>query len=73
MSKSTFLFRLDALGDASQSREETRRYYWELMTQQHTPLINQLNLKVAQHPNFADWQTNNAVNADELKRFMAIV
>ncbi|MBW4692632.1 MAG: type V CRISPR-associated protein Cas12k [Lyngbya sp. HA4199-MV5] len=67
MSKSTFLFRLDALGDASQIREENRRYYWELMTQQHTPLINQLNLKVAQHPNFADWQINNAVNADELK------
>ena len=67
MSEITFPFRLDALGETSQTREEVRRYYWELMTQQHTPLINQLNFKVAQHPNFSNWQSNNAVNADELK------
>jgi hypothetical protein len=68
MSKITYSFRLDALGATPKAREEVRRYFWELMTQQHTPLINQLNLLVAQHPNFPDWQSNNAVNADDLKR-----
>lgn len=52
--------------ESRQIREETRRYFWELMTQQHTPLINQLYLKVAQHPDFADWQANHAINANEL-------
>ncbi|MBD2067459.1 hypothetical protein H6F93_07925 [Leptolyngbya sp. FACHB-671] len=68
MSKVTYSFRLDALGKTPKDREEVRRYFWELMIQQHTPLINQLNLQVAQHPNFANWQNNNAVDADDLKR-----
>ncbi|MBW4443309.1 MAG: type V CRISPR-associated protein Cas12k [Plectolyngbya sp. WJT66-NPBG17] len=68
MSTITYPFRLDALGETPKAREEVRRYFWELMIQQHTPLINQLNLLVAQHPSFPDWQSNNAVNADDLKR-----
>jgi protein involved in ribonucleotide reduction len=67
MSKIAIPIRLDALGATPKDREEVRRYYWELMTQQHTPLINQLNLKVAQHRDFADWRSNNKVDADALK------
>ena len=48
MSFITFPFRLDALGKTPKDREEVRRYFWELMTQQHTPLIDRLNLLVAQ-------------------------
>jgi len=68
MSNIVFPFRLDAMGKTPAYREEVRRYIWELMNQQHTPLINQLNLSVAQHSNFANWQSNNAVDADDLKQ-----
>ncbi|AFY95134.1 type V CRISPR-associated protein Cas12k [Chamaesiphon minutus] len=66
MSLITFPFRLDALGKTPKDREQVRRYFWELMTQQHTPLINRLNLLVAEHPKFANWQIKNTVDADDL-------
>jgi hypothetical protein len=68
MSEKTLRFRLDAIGRTPKDREEVRRYFWELMADQQTPLINQLYLKVAQHPQFSVWQSEGVADDDEVKR-----
>ncbi|MGI2908252.1 type V CRISPR-associated protein Cas12k [Tolypothrix sp. VBCCA 56010] len=36
--------------------ESTRQQLWKLMAEKNTPLINELLLKVAQHPEFETWR-----------------
>lgn len=36
--------------------EETRRYFWGLMIEKNTPLVNELLQQVSQHAEFKTWQ-----------------
>ncbi|MBP5977463.1 hypothetical protein HW132_33315 [Brasilonema sp. CT11] len=38
------------------ANESTRQQLWKLMAEKNTPLINELLLKVAQHPEFETWR-----------------
>ncbi|WP_411268024.1 type V CRISPR-associated protein Cas12k [Nostoc sp. PA-18-2419] len=38
------------------STESTRQQLWKLIAEKNTPLINELLLKVAQHPEFESWR-----------------
>lgn len=49
MAHVTIQCRLIASGD-------TRQFLWQLMTEKNTPLINEILLRIKQHPDFPDWR-----------------
>ncbi len=50
--------------------EETRRYFWELM-EKYTLLVNELLEKMAQHPQFQEWQKKGAISGDTVRGILA--
>ena len=50
--------------------EETRRYFWELM-EKHTLLVNELLEKIAQHPQFQEWQKKGAISGNTVRGILA--
>ena len=46
--------------------EPERQQLWQLMANAHTPLVNTLLERVAQHPEFADWKASGQLPAKEL-------
>jgi hypothetical protein len=50
--------------------EETRRYFWELM-EKHTLLVNELLEKIAQHPQFQEWQKKGTISDDIVRTILA--
>lgn len=43
------------------AKESTRQQLWELMVHKNTPLINELLLQVAQHPDFETWRKKGRI------------
>ena len=37
------------------AKPESLKYFWELMAQKNTPLINELLAQVPNHPDFEEW------------------
>ncbi|MBD1808868.1 hypothetical protein H6F98_25930 [Microcoleus sp. FACHB-SPT15] len=50
--------------------EETRQYFWELM-EKHTLLVNELLEKIAQHPQFQEWQKKGAISRNPVRGILA--
>ncbi len=50
--------------------EETRRYFWELMDK-HTLLVNEVQEKIAHHPQFQEWQKKGTISRKTVKGILA--
>jgi hypothetical protein len=51
------------------ANEETRRYFWELM-EKHTILVNELLEKIAQHPQFPEWQKQGNISRQAVREIL---
>jgi len=51
------------------TNEETRRYFWELM-EKHTILVNELLEKIAQHPQFPEWQKQGNISRQAVREIL---
>ncbi|BAQ63841.1 type V CRISPR-associated protein Cas12k [Geminocystis sp. NIES-3709] len=50
---------------------DTRQFLWQLMAQKNTPLINEILLRIKQHPDFPHWRTKKRLPKDFLARQIA--
>ncbi|WP_017296743.1 type V CRISPR-associated protein Cas12k [Nodosilinea nodulosa] len=44
--------------------EATRQYLWHLMADIYTPFINEMLVRIGQHPNFEEWNQKGKIPAD---------
>jgi IS605 OrfB family transposase len=49
--------------------EETRRYLWESM-EKYTLLVNELLEKIAQHPQFQEWQKKGDISREAVRKIL---
>lgn len=49
--------------------EQTRRYFWELM-EKYTLLVNELLEKIAQHPQFPEWQKQGNISRQVVREII---
>lgn len=51
----------------------TRQQLWKLMADKNTPLINELLLQVAQHPDFETWRQNGKIPTGKVKQLCTVL
>jgi hypothetical protein len=51
------------------AEEAARQYLWQLMTEQNTPLVNELLRLVALHPDFLTWRRKGNLPTSEVIKF----
>jgi len=51
------------------ANEETRRYFWEWM-EKYTLLVNELLEKIAQHPQFQEWQKKGDISRKAVREIL---
>jgi len=47
--------------------EETRQQLWQLMAEKNTPLINELLIQIAKHPEFETWRQKASLPINKVK------
>jgi hypothetical protein len=50
---------------------DTRQFLGQLMAQKNTPLINEILLRIKQHPDFPEWKRKKRLPKDFLARQIA--
>ena len=49
--------------------EQTRQYFWESM-EKYTLLVNELLEKIAQHPQFQEWQKKGDISREAVRKIL---